>query len=249
VEELPTEKINLIHKYLGPGLSDHEDIHFKSYLTESSFREELLFRTEVLEAVSENRLDDASQVIKEARLEYKDNLNDKAPNKSAVKFLVGGIVVFFILAAGIHFLMNRNTKLRSSQIFAENYQPYPPQQSTRGASLDTNADFDEAMRYYVAEDYEKASESLKNISINSDNIKLYQGISYLEQDNFEAAEIGFKSLMYSESKSLAEQGEWYLSLLYYKHKMPLKGDSVITKIAKDPTHIFYNRAQKILSDN
>ena len=250
MEELPTEKLNLIHKYLGPGLSDHEDVQFKSYLNESSFREELLFRTEVLEAVSENRLDDASQVIEEARSEYSNKVNDTTSNNSALKLLVGGIVLFSILAMGIHYWMNINMVSRSAQIFAAHYQPYNPQQSTRGTVMvNTDTDFAEAMKYYVDEDYGKASQYLKKSSVNSDNIKLYQGISYLEQDNFEAAEIGFKSLKYSESKNLVEQGEWYLSLLYYKNEKPLKGDSILIEIAKDPSHSFYIKAQKILADN
>ena len=87
MRELPIDKMNLIQKYLGSGLSEKENLVFKSYLNDQSFRDELTYQTDVLEAISDIRLEQAGAVIDEARKEFNQKgIQEEVNTKSCLLY-------------------------------------------------------------------------------------------------------------------------------------------------------------------
>ena len=124
MRELPIDKMNLIQKYLGSGLSEKENQVFKSYLNEQSFRDELIYQTDVLEAISDIRLERASAVIDEARKEFSHKAIEEAVSSNSLsKFLFIGLLALLILAIGAQYIAS-NRISESQEIFAEYYRPY-----------------------------------------------------------------------------------------------------------------------------
>ena len=248
MRELPIDKMNLIQKYLGSGLSENENVAFKSYLNEQSFRDELVFQTDVLEALSDIRLEQASAVIDQAREEYSHReIAEEVTSKSVSKFIYIGLLALLILAIGAQYIAS-NRVSESREIFAVYYEPYEINGVQRGGAVERGQAEEKALRLYKLGNYAEAEKYFEQTNINSDKLKLYQGITYLHQDDFSKAQKVFKSIQFSEDRNLSQQADWYLSMLYFKHDLPLDAKALLESITKNPNHLYYEKAQKILAN-
>ena len=245
MRELPIDKMNLIQKYLGSGLSEKENLVFKSYLNDQSFRDELTYQTDVLEAISDIRLEQAGAVIDEARKEFNQKgIQEEVNTKSLSKFIFIGLLSLLILAIGAQYIAS-NRISESQEIFAEYYRPYEITGVQRGGAVERGQAEEKALILYKQGKYAEAGKYFEQAN-NSDKLKLYQGITYLHQDDFSKAQKVFKSIQFSEDRILSHQADWYLSMLYFKHDLPLDAKAILESIANNPRHLHYKAAREIL---
>jgi tetratricopeptide (TPR) repeat protein len=104
-----------------------------------------------------------------------------------------------------------------TKLFLENFEPYPAYRAVRsGSELNSDGVIFKAMLAYQNGDYQNAIIDFKQIvegNPNSNTIKFYLGISYMELYDFENARVNLMSV--AESNSLfKEQALWYCGLCF-----------------------------------
>ncbi len=133
-------------------------------------------------------------------------------------------------------------------LYEENFNPFPDILSQRGA--DNNSQIlSEALSYYKNADYQNAAalfNALQKQQIrNRELIRLYAGISYLGNKEFEIAEMIFDEMITEHDNPFAGQARWYLSLSLLGSDKVEDAKLILEQIVHEKSYNHF-KAQKLL---
>jgi len=161
--------------------------------------------------------------------------------------IVSGIAVAFALVA--LFLISQKNKPSSADLYAQYFKPAEIGMSFRTSGNAVSNELRTAMMLYESKRFDEAIVMFEQI-LEKDNsrvgLNLYSGISHLEVNQYDEANIRFKRIIDHKSNAFIESAEWYLGLCYLLKEDEENAVEVFKKIV-DKKGYYAKDAKKILN--
>ena len=106
----------------------------------------------------------------------------------------------------------------------------------------------DALVMYSQSNFKSALNKFQSIQNPSERNTLYQAICYLELNDISKAETILSDLQSNPNKYLAQESQWYLSLVHLKNKNNSFASEILSIIKSDPSHLYYDNATKLYND-
>lgn len=205
--KLSDKDLDLIQQYLSEALTDEDKSNFDSRLEDTEFKEELLFQSEMIDALGEIDYQNTIGELKEGAItatEPSSTTNNEPVKKGQLGKWLGilGIVAMMLLAGWFGFKDGKASK--ASHNFAElalDYStPYPVAQIERGSSTQKEIITD-GLAAYANNDWQKAVEAFGKINPQTDKIKMYTANSLIQLKQYQKAKVTLFSLSATEANS------------------------------------------------
>lgn len=152
---------------------------------------------------------------------------------------ISGIAASFAILALFWFFYGEK-EYSSADLYNQYYQAFPEYITTRNTQTDKNT---EAFLQYSKGEFEEAIQLFKTTDRQSEAVKFYLGMSYMETQNISQAVATFSDLL-PGSETYREQIVWYLSLAYLKQGKKENTIQLLSKI--DENSFQYEQAKELL---
>jgi len=236
------EKWNtLIEAYLSDNLSNEDQQAFDKALEEPEFRKLLLIHGIALDSFTELQEKKILEDIKSHSVEKEKNQRHSFSFNWIVKIAAS---IVFILA--VLFVLKINNNEPYDQLYSEHFYIYPPETASRGIIDSDNNYYNQALSFYVNEDYTSALDYFDRIQASSSQIELYKAICALSIDDNKAKQI-LITLMQDSDQNMIYNAEWYLALYYLKEKEIQRTIDLLNPISQDTIHPFKKDAKALLT--
>lgn len=199
-----------------------------------------------LESLEQNLLEAEinAEIAKHLEADLKEEVARLAPERQHTKVVpmrasrqwMRYAAALAVLMIPAYMLINSLNSSSPAELYAEHFRPYEDLISTRSAAVD---DVDEtlvkAMALYNEGAYSDAAPLLSNaLSVDPGNhlLKLYSGIAYLGNDQFDEARFQFEELL-DQPTMFRAHAEWYLALTYVKNAQLEEAAGLLGNIAME----------------
>ena len=236
-------------KYLDGELSKAEKETFEiKLLHDSDLIDDLLILNEIDRILTDSDTPEFEKKVKGLinSIEPNNDFFSKIINFTAsAKYYIAASVAILI---GV-FLYNIYiiNKPVNEKLFAEYYVKYDPDIINRSGSSTENK-FSSALNLYMHKDYDKALNLLSEISFSPENteyIKLYSGLCYMELNEFSSAIKSFQSIDKPNS-AIYIHAQWYEALAFLKLNNINKATEIFNEI-KEQGGYYAKSASEILN--
>jgi len=162
------------------------------------------------------------------------------------------IIALLIIAAIVSiFIWQKPVEPKAEQIFANYYEPYSSNTSTRGD--DANEDYLKAIEAYDNENYSAAIATLtQRVAKYPDEItsQLLLGNSYLNVSPPQTpkAIVLFKNITERETNIYITTANWYLALAYLQNNQQNEAKAIFEDLSQNASGRYANLAKKILTE-
>lgn len=160
-------------------------------------------------------------------------------------------VIALLIIGGITWVLNQTDSVTQAGLFTAYFQPYDDVISERASGDEGQLLLNNAMAAYNSRDYQAAILMFQTFLQDFPNdpaASCYLAISYLANNDLEAAGQGFKSLLNSSTGLYLELSQWYLVLIYVKqNKQPLI-DTHLKVITENQGHLFHQKAVELAQE-
>ena len=252
-----------IEAYLGGTMSPEDALEFENLISnDASLREEVKLAKQVnlhlsgefgSDEISENdytrdiktflRTEEAKMLEKsllKARGEYQKTT--LKPRNRNFLFIAAAIAAMLIVSVGILFLQQDSTE----NLFAEYYNSTDlPSVIKRG---DNHDGLTKGVEAFQNLDYSNAIQTFETYKNSTSEINpavyLYEGVSYIQLERYEAALFEFDKLIASNSLD-SSKGLWFKALVYIKMDNKRLAKNVLEEIIKDPSNFNYSKALEL----
>ncbi|MBN2522189.1 MAG: tetratricopeptide repeat protein [Bacteroidales bacterium] len=161
--------------------------------------------------------------------------------------IVSGLAVAFALVAML--LISQKNKPSSADLYAQYFKPAEIGMSFRTSGNAVSNELRTAMMLYESKRFDEAIVLFEQI-LEKDNsrigLNLYSGISHLEVNQYDEANLRFKRIIDHKSNAFIESAEWYLGLCYLLKEDEETAVEVFQKIV-DKKGYYARDAKKILN--
>ena len=171
-------------------------------------------------------------------------------SKSSIKramTIVSGAAVVLALVSVI--LVSQKNKPSSADLYAEYFKPAEVGMSFRTAENAVSNELRTAMMLYESKRFDEAILLFEQILNDDDSrigLNLYSGISHLEVNRYDEADLRFKKIIDHKANAFIESAEWYLGLCYLLKEEEEEAIEVFREIA-DKKGYYAKDAKKILN--
>ncbi len=240
----------LIDKYLNKKMEKEELRWFtremKAY---PSLAEEVRLQKEIGEAIlNEETLAFRAQIS--SLFDKKTNGNTRAKSKKiripgTVRVAVASLAALVMMGAGIWFYTYRT--IEPDKLFETYYEPYDGVMNVRSGNSEVAGLLSAAMQKYEQREFESALLLFETVLANDRNnvtSRFYSGISSMETDRFNNAEMSFNEIIQHEDNLFIEHAEWYLGLCYLKTGKIEEAEQLFSAIAGNDGY-YSNQARRI----
>ncbi|NNF34881.1 MAG: hypothetical protein HKN68_12275 [Saprospiraceae bacterium] len=234
-------------------IQDYIDLYMSGGISDEEFQERLK-NDPVLQRAYDAANDDkqliktlAKQDLKalaESELkEYKEKPKPVISTKRISAVAAVAVILFLI-----YFTYNNlNQSIDHNQLFVEYFEA-PPHTSSRGSSESLDS-WNLIIEHYLRGEYIRVIEELPSLlqdpNFNSDeSAKLYLGISYLMENQYDNAHKWFQQV--SVESTFIQDAEWYTAMTYLKEGEMDAAISTLNMIVDQPKHYKRKEALSLL---
>ncbi|MGD2034786.1 MAG: tetratricopeptide repeat protein [Bacteroidales bacterium] len=161
--------------------------------------------------------------------------------------IVSGVAVSLAVVAIL--LISHKQGYSSAEIYAQYYKPADVGMSFRASGDAVNNELRTAMMLYESKRFDEAIKLFEQI-LQKDNsrigLNLYSGISHMEINQYDEANIRFKRIIDHKANAFIESAEWYLGLCYLLNDEKDKAIDTFAGIAESDGY-YAKDARKILN--
>ena len=201
--ELSREELDWFSKELESNAVLAEDIRLYREVDNAIREQDIMDLRDQLDVIH-NAIGDPSQVpIRPTR--YRKVLSYAAIASLAILISLGVL------------LKVQHNKLTNDQIFEKHYEPYEVTMIYRSAESDYQKVLSQAMTKYDDGEYLKAIDLIEEILAKDPAdmaSSLYSGISYMETEQYNQADMKFQKIIDHNDNLFVEQAAWYLGFCY-----------------------------------
>ena len=247
------DKYQQIEAYLNHELDGEELEAFEAKLTEDTeLQKEVELHQDVQETLKGENIYAFRQILREVNQDW------EGPEKKQEVRGGGKIIGLYrwmaVAAAAIAFFLVYTflipTSNQPTDLFAANFDPYPMLLNERGGEPDIEtAQLSEAIQAYSSGDYQQAIQGFQNLQNANNPLPAYQfylALSYLANQESEAAIPLFEAINQNVKHAFYEQSQWYLGLAYLQNDDPAKAKEILASIAEGKYQ--YEAAQRLIQD-
>jgi len=159
---------------------------------------------------------------------------------------ISSVAAVLMMASGIMVLYN--TRINPNELYAEYYKPYKViSEQTRSFEEKYNIKYKNAIQYYENKNFSEASKIFNELLIGDDKsakIQLINGISHLEEQQYEKALLSFEAIIHANGEYFIE-AKWYLAMTYLK-KQDIKSARLILKELTGTPGYYKEKAKELL---
>ena len=244
------KNLELIEKYIDGELEGKELLNFKELLsTDPNIKRDYDLSMEVNNAI----IEDDIMALRET-LDYmyeEESMIKRIPSvftKRKVYYAAASIAI--LVAAGGLVERLSNSGIDNSSVFDKYYTPYDVSVTYRSGNTEVDRILLNALERYEEKDYEQALVLFEEVLESQQNdmaVKLYSGISYMEEEKYQNATKSFNTIITNNDNLFIEQAKWYLSMCYIKTSKLEKAREVLKEIIKDESY-YKDQAVRVLRD-
>ncbi len=166
----------------------------------------------------------------------------------AVRVAVASLAALVMMGAGIWFYTYRT--ISPEKLFEMYYEPYDGVMNVRSANSEVADLLVTAMQKYEQREFESALLLFETVIANDRNnitSRFYSGISYMETERFNVAEISFTDIIDHDDNLFIEHAEWYLGLCYLKTGKLEEAEELLLAIGSSEG--YYSRQARRITRN
>lgn len=236
-----------IERYLDGEMTDDELKWFEKEINGNlSLQQEITLRKKVNEALSENKIIEYRKLLNEAHFEYQTAKNIHPIKKSILKYSLAFISAVAILFICFNSFILKNTP---EKIFQKYYQTFPATFTLRSINTGEINTIKDAINEYNKRNFEKSALLFEQLILSnnyeSQALKFYAAISYMEIKNYQKAEKFFTEILENNNNIFKEESMWYLALCYIAQNKSEESKNILKKIVE--YNGYYSKyAKKIL---
>lgn len=245
---------DLIQKYLLDNLKGEDVTAFDLLFKEPEFRSEVLLQFNLMKNLANHRIDSLSDLMAEAKAEIESTPSGKASNKavqakSSFSFLKLFLLAIILAGALFFFYKIFGSNTDSNVLFNKYYAVAQVENVQRGnTSSQLEENYLDALVLYSEGNFEKALNNFQGVDNPSERNILYQAICFLELNQISKATSLLSNLQSNPNKPLAQEADWYLSLLHLKNENESSSAKILKSIQSDPSHMYYEKAIQLHND-
>lgn len=245
-----SKKMELIEKYFNEELSDVELEFFKEELSrDKKFAEEVKQYEYVFGGLKEARVRKLKDKFKTFEHEIQIEEAQQKSNKNVNRLGVGLVsIISIILVSFSYYYFKSSVGVKSEQIFAEYFTPYPNVVAPITRSADgVKRDVFIAMNYYDSMRYDEAIVEFDRL-IEREEYKnemlFYKAVALLAKGHSPEALMSFKLI--EQTSEFENQKKWYLALTYLDLGDLNQAKLVLDEIITDKSY-FMIEAEELLN--
>ncbi len=155
------------------------------------------------------------------------------------------------LLLAVYFVEIKNQATDPSQLFAQNFSPYPDELTVMGDGDDTydQSLANRAMTFYKDQNYPETVLRLDSLIAQAPDIslfQLYKGISHIEMKEYDLAKKSLDIVAKSQSR-YTQAAEWYLALVMLDEGNIEAGKKAFQNISTQKGHFYQLKAKQVLN--
>ncbi|MCH7412460.1 hypothetical protein MM213_03110 [Belliella sp. R4-6] len=229
----------LIIKYFEGNLSDSEREVFEDLLeSDPLFKEEVVFQQKTKLAFQNNQRKVLKGFLNKIENDIQESEKSTAKPKSRRLWSIMAVAAALISILAVTYFVKTSTSQSDDEIsqnFYAFYEPYPNvvKPITRGEIVNPEELEIAAFIAYESSDFKQADSlfaELKNQQ--KEYILFYRGITKIELEQYDSANMLFESYLYSEGMQFRDQAKWYMALSYLVKGDSIKGKEELVKLRK-----------------
>ncbi|MFD2037367.1 hypothetical protein ACFSKL_21395 [Belliella marina] len=225
----------LIDKYFEGSLSESEKSTFDNLMeSDPDFRETVTFQMKTKLAFQNKERKSLKGFLEQIEGDIRQSDN----HPKTIRFwpyMAAAIMVLFLTITYFVKKASNPDDVAYSQDFYAYYEAYPNvvKPITRGESIDPEELEKAAFIAYESRDFRQA-DSLFSLLMSQQNeyILFYKGITKIELEQYDSANLLFENYLYSEGMQFRDQAKWYLALSHLVKGDSIKGKEELVKLRK-----------------
>jgi tetratricopeptide (TPR) repeat protein len=232
--ELSREELDWFSKELESNAVLAEDIRLYREVENAIREQDVMDLRDQLDVIHNAIGDPSQQAIRPSR--YR-----KVMSYAAIASLT------ILISLGVLLKVQHN-KLTNDQIFEKHYEPYEVTMIYRSAESDYQKVLSQAMTRYEAGEYLTAINLFEDILAKDPAdmaSSLYSGISYMETEQYNQADLKFQKIINHNDNLFVEQAAWYLGFCYLHTGQNLEARGHFREIATS-SGSYNKKAKKIM---
>lgn len=235
-----------LKKYQSGRVSERERIAVEGHLSTCELCQ---YTINSIGAIDEKELQEDLPFLKSA---ITNRLFEYQRKKRRQKLLKIAAALLFLMTIGFAVQFSTKSKISSSDLYTEYYQPYDvPDSLVRSAAspnIPVSAPLAEAIATYKNLPYEKSTDNIPTaFDYNPEEAALTQllkGLILLEKGQTEEAITSLKKAQSSKTK-FSEDATWYLALAHLKEKNSTNSIQYLDQILAIQNGFYYNNAKTL----
>ena len=248
---LSEKDIELIQKYLGDTISAQDKLSFDLRLKDSEFQKELLLHSKAIDALAEQ---DRRSVVEFLHADksvdtVQEPESQKKPAKNRWMLFGLGFLMGLLIVMGLkYFTTNEDDNKAETTYMAavESFnKPYPFLIVGRGEG-EIDPARQKAYEAYSKGEYRNALAYFENRVVENEDLNLVKANCHLQLKEYDQAIELFSNLKNSNTKTVAQNAEWYLALTEMLNGNIAAGKTSVENISKNNAHLFSDQALKLL---
>lgn len=165
------------------------------------------------------------------------------------KYYAAASIALLVAAGGIVQNINK-PELTNNVLFESYYAPYDASITYRSGNTEVDRVLLQAMERYEERDFEHALVLFEEVvQSHKDDmaVKLYAGISYMEEERYQKASNSFNKIIADNDNLFIEQAKWYLSMCYIKTENDKEAIELLKDLVKENS-AYKKQAKKVLKE-
>ena len=227
--------IEVIEKYIDGDLVGKELLDFQDLLsTDKDIARDYNLSLEINNAIHEQ---DVMALRETMDYMYHDETVKRIPNvfSGRRKYYAAASIALLVAAGG---LVQKLTKpsLNNNALYEIYYAPYDATISYRSGNTEVDRVLLKAMERYEEHDFANALVLFEEVVQSHEDdmaVKLYTGISYMEEEKYQKATNSFNKIITNNNNLFIEQAKWYLSMCYIKTGKNSDAIHVLNELIQD----------------
>jgi len=244
------DNFEVIERYIDGELEGNELLNFEKLLsTNDEIKHNYNLSLEVNKSIEE---DDVIALRETMNYMYNEETKVKRIptvfNKRKVYYAAASIALLVATGGLVQKLSHPN--LDNNAVFEKYYSPYDATVTYRSGNTEVDRILLKALERYDEKDFENALVLFEEVvSTHSDDmsVKLYTGISYMEEEKYQKASTSFSKIITNNDNLFIEQAKWYLSMCYIKTGNDIEAVHLLKELINEQS-TYTDQANKVLRD-
>lgn len=240
--------IEVIEKYIDGDLVGKELLDFQDLLsTDKDIARDYNLSLEINNAILEK---DVMALRETMDYMYNDETKVKRiPNvfSGRRKYYAAASIALLVAAGGLVQKLSAPS-LDNNALYETYYAPYDASITYRSGNTEVDMVLLKAMERYEEHDFANALVLFEEVVQSHEDdmaVKLYSGISYMEEEKYQKATSSFNKIIKNKDNLFIEQAKWYLSMCYIKTGKNSDASIILKELVLDRS-TYKDQANKIL---
>ncbi|MBI9053935.1 MAG: hypothetical protein JEY96_08975 [Bacteroidales bacterium] len=245
------DNFEVIEKYIDGELEGSELINFEKLLsTDDDIKHNYNLSLEINNSIKEDDVIALRETMNYMYNEEETKVRRIPTVFAKRKVYYAAASIALLVATGGIVQKLAHPDLDNNAVYEKYYAPYDATVTYRSGNTEVDRILLKALERYEDRDFENALVLFEEVvSSHGDDmsVKLYTGISYMEEEKYQKASTSFSKIIVNNDNLFIEQAKWYLSMCYIKTGSDNDAVYLLKELINEQS-TYTDKANKVLRD-